>query len=61
MNFVEGEIYLDREGKEYKYLHKSGNVVVFEETTTGNRIVQHSSGKFRWDDEEHPRDIVGKK
>lgn len=61
MNFVENEIYLDREGKEYKYLHKAGGVIIFEDLQTGNNIAQHSSGRYRWDDVEHPRDIVGKK
>ena len=60
MNFVEHEFYIDREAKEYKYLYKTGGVTVFE-STEGKRIVQHFSGRFRWDDKDHPRDIIGKK
>jgi hypothetical protein len=60
MEFVENEIYVDRQGNEYKYLHKVGGVTVFEDKD-GSRIVQHFSGRFRWDDQDHPRDIIGKK
>lgn len=60
MNFVENEIYVDREGKEYKYLYKIGGVTIFE-SADGKRAVQHFSGRYRWDDKDHPRDIIGKK
>jgi hypothetical protein len=46
MEFVENEIYVDRQDNEYKYLHKVGGVTVFEDKD-GSRIVQHFSGRFR--------------
>lgn len=60
MVFVENEVYVDREGNEYKYLYKTGGVTVFE-SADDKRIVQHFSGRYRWDDQDHPRDIIGKK
>jgi hypothetical protein len=60
MVFVENEVYVDREGNEYKYLYKTGGVTVFE-SADGKRFVQHFSGRYRWDDQDHPRDIIGKK
>jgi hypothetical protein len=60
MNFVENEIYVDRDGNEYRYLYKTGGVTVFE-STDNKKVVQHFSGRYRWDDQDHPRDIIGKK
>ena len=60
MNFVENEIYVDRDGNEYRYLYKTGGVTVFE-STDNKKVVQHFSGRDRWDDQDHPRDIIGKK
>jgi len=57
MEFVEGGIYADRRGNEYKYLYKSGGVIVFKDSV-GRLIAQHYSGRFRWDDQEHSRDII---
>jgi hypothetical protein len=59
--FEQDKIYLDREGNEYRYLHKSGNVLSFENVNTGTHIAQHSSGRYRWDDKDHPRDIIMEK
>ena len=62
MDFVENEIYVDREGNEYKFLRKIGGVAIFEPLDSKRkRIVQHFSGRYRWDDQDHPRDIIGKK
>jgi len=60
MDFVENEIYVDREDNEYRYLYKTGGVTVFE-STDNKKVVQHFSGRYRWDDQDHPRDIIGKK
>jgi len=61
MEFVANEIYIDREGNEYIYLERHGSVQVFESVENGNRLVLNSVGRFRWDDQDHPRDIIGKK
>jgi hypothetical protein len=61
MNFVENDIYLDREGKEYRFIAKVGGVTKFEDIKSGKTIVQHQSGRYRWDDNDHPKDIVTKK
>ena len=60
MEFVANEIYLDREGVEYRYLERRGGVQVFESVETNQRLVLNSQGRFRWDDQDHPRDIIGK-
>jgi hypothetical protein len=60
MQFTENETYVDRTGNEYVYLYKIGGVVVFK-SADGKRIVQHFSGRYRWDAQDHPRDIIGKK
>jgi hypothetical protein len=60
MEFVANEIYLDREGVEYRYLERRGGVLVFESVETNLRLVLNSQGRFRWDDQDHPRDIIGK-
>jgi hypothetical protein len=60
MEFVEGAIYADRRGNEYKYLYKIGGVTVFEDAVK-RRIAQHSTGRFRWDNQDHSRDIIRKK
>ena len=60
MEFVEGAIYADRRGNEYKYLYKSGGVIIFRDSAD-RLIAQHFSGRFRWDNQDHSRDIIGKK
>ena len=61
MEFVANEIYVDREGVEYRYLERRSGVQVFENVDTNQRLVLNSQGRFRWDDQDHPRDIIGKK
>lgn len=61
MEFIANEIYIDREGIEYRYLERHGGVLVFESIESGDRLVLNSVGRFRWDDQDHPRDIIGKK
>jgi hypothetical protein len=61
MEFVANEIYVDREGNEYRYLERRSGVQVFESVETGTRLVLNSVGRFRWDDQDHPNDIIGKK
>ena len=61
MEFVANEIYVDREGNEYRYLERRSGVQIFESVESGNRLVLNLVGRFRWDDQDHPRDIIGKK
>ena len=60
MEFKPSIIYLDREGNEYRYIYKTGGVTVFE-NNEAKRFAQHSTGRYRWDNQDHPRDIIGKK
>jgi hypothetical protein len=56
MNFEAGKTYRDRAGKEYTYVRKSGNVTVFHD---GSReVARHSSGRYRWDEQDTEKDIV---
>jgi hypothetical protein len=61
MEFVANEIYVDREGNEYRYLERRSGVQIFESVESGDRLVLNLVGRFRWDDQDHPRDIIGKK
>jgi hypothetical protein len=61
MEFVANEIYVDREGVEYRYIERRSGVQVFESVETNQRLVLNSQGRFRWDDQDHPRDVIGKK
>ena len=61
MEFVANEIYVDREGNEYRYLERRSGVQIFESVESGDRLVLNLVGRFRWDDRDHPRDIIGKK
>ena len=61
MEFVANEIYVDREGKEYRCLERRSGVQIFESVESGDRLVLNLVGRFRWDDQDHPRDIIGKK
>ena len=61
MEFVANEIYVDREGVEYRYIERRSGVQVFESVETNQRLVLNSQGRFRWDNQDHPRDIIGKK
>lgn len=61
MEFVANEIYVDREGIEYRYLERRSGVQVFESVESGDRLVLNPVGRYRWDDQDHPRDIIGKK
>jgi len=61
MEFVANEIYIDREGNEYRYLERRQGVQVFESVVTSKKIVLNLIGRYRWDDQDHPRDIIGKK
>ena len=58
MKFLEGKIYLDRENKKYRYVTSVGGVTKFEDLQTGKMIVNHQSGRYRWDDIDNNRDII---
>ena len=61
MKFVAGEIYLSRDGKEYRYNERRSNVHIFESVDLAETHIVNINGQWRWDGEDHPSDIVGKK
>ena len=60
MEFIVGEIYLDRDNTQYRYIERRGGVTVFMNLTTNERAIRNSVGRFRWDDLDTSIDIVGK-
>ena len=60
MNFIVGEIYKDRDDNHYEFIERHGGVTIFINIKTGERVIQHMSGRFRWDDIDTSRDIIGK-
>ena len=61
MTFVAGGTYISREGIEYVYIERRSGVQVFECIDTKTRLVLNLAGRFRWDDKDHPCDIIGNK
>jgi hypothetical protein len=61
MNFVQGKIYVTRDGEEHLYVERRGGVLVFESVNTQTRLLTNLDGRFRWDAQDHPRDIIGNK
>ena len=60
MEFIVGEIYVDRDNTQYRYIERRGGVTVFMNLTTNERSIRNSVGRFRWDDLDTSIDIVGK-
>jgi hypothetical protein len=60
MEFIVGEIYVDRDNTQYRYIERRGGVTVFMNLTTNERAIRNSVGRFRWDDLDTSIDIVGK-
>ena len=60
MTFIEGEYYVDRDNTQYIYVERRGGVMVFLNTTTRERAIRNSVGRFRWDDQDTSIDIIGK-
>ena len=60
MEFIVGEIYVDRDNTQYRYIERRGGVTVFMNLTTNERAIRKSVGRFRWDDLDTSIDIVGK-
>jgi hypothetical protein len=60
MTFVEDEYYLDRDNTQYIYVERRGGVTIFLNLTTRERAIRNSVGRFRWDNQDTPVDIVGK-
>jgi hypothetical protein len=56
MNFEAGKTYKDRAGNTYIYVKKSGNVTIFRDET--KEVARHSSGRYRWDEQDTEKDIV---
>ena len=62
MEFVKDQVYLTREGREYFFVERRGGILVFDtEDKNSRRLLTNLNGKFRWDEEDHPYDIVSKK
>jgi hypothetical protein len=61
MTFVAGETYISREGKEYIYIERRQGVQIFECAETKTRLLLNLVGRYRWDDQDHPCDIIGNK
>ena len=61
MNFVQGKIYVTRDGEEHLYVERRGGVLVFESVNTKLRLMTNLDGRFRWDAQDHRLDIIGKK
>jgi len=60
--FIKDEVYLTREGREYLFVERRGGVLVFDtDAESTRRLLTNLNGQFRWDNKEHPCDIVGKK
>jgi hypothetical protein len=60
MEFIVGEIYVDRDNTQYRYIERRGGVTVFMNLTTNERAIRNSVGRFRWDDLDTNFDIIGK-
>jgi len=59
MNFIQNEIYISREGKEYVYVERRGGVLIFDPILSEeNRLLTNLNGQFRWDNQDHPFDII---
>jgi hypothetical protein len=61
MQFIANEIYLSRDGREYVYCERRSNVHIFKTVDLGESHVVNINGRWRWDDVDHPSDIIGKK
>ena len=60
MEFVQGEIYMTRDAREFTYLERRGGVLVFESVGENEeRLLTNLAGRYRWDDQVHPNDIIG--
>lgn len=60
MEFNASKIYTDRQGKDYKFSHKSGGVLVFE-CLDGGKLLTNPEGRYRWDKQDHPEDIISER
>ena len=60
MNFAQGDIYLDRDSREYTFIERRGGVLIFEDVTTKKNVVLNSVGRYRWDNQDDNRDIIAK-
>ena len=62
-DYVIGQIYIDRLGREYTFVRRgisSSAVKVFKDSS-GQLTCRNENGMYRWDDEKTNEDIVNEK
>ena len=59
LTFVKDEVYVDRKNNAYVFIEKRGGVTVFEDLLK-HREHRNINGRYRWDDKDDDRDIIGK-
>ena len=59
LTFVKDEVYVDRINNAYLFIEKRGGVTVFEDLLQ-HRELRNINGRYRWDDKDDDRDIIGK-
>lgn len=57
MMFEKEKLYKDRKGTEYKFLDKSGGVLIFLDSEH-KKVCRSLSGFYRWDEKETDWDIL---
>lgn len=59
-DFMQGEIYLDRNGNSYGYVRRglTGSSVRVFEDNNGKLTCRHETGNYRWDDQQTEMDIM---
>lgn len=55
--FHHGVKYIDRVGRVYSFVRKSGGVTVFEDVN-GKPTCRNDKGLYRWDDKQTDEDII---
>lgn len=58
LNFVKGEVYIDRKNNAYTFIEKRGGVIIFEDLLM-KRECRNGEGRYRWDNKDDDRDIIG--
>jgi len=59
LTFVKDEVYVDRKNNAYVFVEKRSGVTVFEDLLQ-HREVRNQDGRYRWDNKDDDRDIIGK-
>jgi|LakMenEpi03Aug12_release.lakeMendotaPanAssembly.Ray.scaffolds.fasta_scaffold3438345_1 hypothetical protein len=59
LTFIQDKIYIDREGTKYVFIERRASVTIFKEYDGGKNHVKNLNGRYRWDNKEDMRDIIG--